>query len=89
VSKKRTPLLDIARLRAAISKATNRELSGAGLPFSSLALMRGERSARFALQGHRYVLALDSYALREESETEADVAEPRLLSALRQYTPDD
>jgi dipeptidyl aminopeptidase/acylaminoacyl peptidase len=76
----RTPLVDAARVRAALAKIAGNELPGSGLPFNTLVLLPGERSARVAFRNRSYILALDSYTLRTETDAEHDLHQPRLLS---------
>lgn len=67
-------------MRSALAKIAGQELPGSGLPFRSITFGHGERTARFQLQGHHYVLNRESYEVREETASEADRLEPRLLS---------
>ena len=57
----KTPLLDTARLRKALTEAVGHEPSYQGLPFAEFTFVDGEKAVRFRLKDREFILNLRTY----------------------------
>ncbi|MEW6072043.1 MAG: DPP IV N-terminal domain-containing protein [Planctomycetota bacterium] len=77
------PLLDVARVRAALAAATGREPRQEGLPFAEIDLRDGGEVVRFAYRGAEWDLRLADYSLAKVAEEETARARRRAPQRLR------
>jgi dipeptidyl aminopeptidase/acylaminoacyl peptidase len=80
IRKTRSTLLVAGRLRESLKVAAGHEAPGTGMPIDKFELMPGEKSARFNFDGRDWILQMDTYAVRAESDAESDRHKPRLLN---------